>query len=157
MRVCYDNRQRWEKVGKYFGRYERNLDERNRLQIPSKLFSSLPDRFYAMRGFDGCLAIYEESAFLATQDDLANLSYRNPESRAFIRIALASVSELEVDAHGRITLGKELCDHYSIGQKVVVLGIQDHFEVWDAVAYATYEAKAAKEFESLAAKAEVKA
>ena len=144
-------------MGKYFGLYERTLDERNRLQIPSKLFSSLPEVFYAMRGFDGCLAIYEESAFLALQEDLAALSYRAPETRAFIRLSLASVSELEVDAHGRITLGKELCDRYSIGQKVVVLGIQDHFEVWDAAAYATYEKKAAAEFDTLAAKAEVKA
>lgn len=138
-------------MGKFYGRYDRNLDDRNRLQLPSKLFGeSLPKSFFALRGFDGCISIYEKREFEALQEELTKQSYLLEEARAFIRITLSSVRELEIDSHGRITIPKELIDRYKLSREVVCLGVNDHFEVWDKEAYERYEEMAVANYEKLA-------
>ena len=40
------------------GEYHHNLDEKNRLIIPSKLREEMGDLFVITRGLDGCVFIY---------------------------------------------------------------------------------------------------
>lgn len=137
-------------MGKFYGTYARTLDEKNRLQVPSKLVKELPDKFYVLRGFEGCLDVYLEEDFLRLTDDLSTLSYRDPKSRAYVRLTLASVVELEVDSHGRISLYKGLVDSYKVGKDVTLIGALDHFEIWDTLAYQKYEEEQASHYEELA-------
>ena len=137
-------------MGIFYGTYVRTLDEKNRLQVPSKLLNALPKKFYVLRGFEGCLDVYLEDDFTRLVDDLSSLSYRDPKSRAYVRLTLASVSELEVDSHGRISLCKGLIDAYHIGKDVTMIGALDHFEIWDSSAYEKYESENASSYEALA-------
>lgn len=137
-------------MGIFFGTYSRSLDEKNRLQIPSKLLSPLPSKLYSIRGYEGCLSIYLESDFLSLAQKLSSLSYEESKSRAYIRLALSSVSEMEIDSHGRLPLGKELIDLYHIGKNVIIIGVLDHFEIWDEGAYLDYQKKNSGEYEALA-------
>ncbi len=138
-------------MGNYYGRYERNLDERGRLQLPSKLFNDvLPKSFFALRGFEGCISIYEKAAFDSLLSELSQKSYLSKNNRSFIRTALDSVKELEVDAHGRITISKDLSERYEIKSSVVVLGVIDHFEIWDQEKYEAYLKEAKANYEQLA-------
>lgn len=137
-------------MGIFYGTYERTLDEKNRLQIPSKLLNALPKKFYVLRGFEGCLDVYLEDDFNRLADDLSSLSYRDPKSRAYVRLTLASVTELEVDSHGRISLCKNLIDAYRIGKNVTIIGALDHFEIWDSLSYEKYERENASSYEAIA-------
>jgi MraZ protein len=139
-------------VGKFFGTYNRTLDEKKRLQIPTKLVKEMPQRFYVLRGFDGCLAVYEESDFETQLNQLEALSYLEPTSRDFVRLSAASAVELEVDSHGRITISADLIANYHIGNDVVILGVLNHFEIWDQAAYATYYAQKAPSYEDFASR-----
>jgi MraZ protein len=137
-------------MGKFFGTYSRTLDDKKRLQIPSKLVKEMPHSFYVLRGFEGCLSIYEEAEFNALMAKLESLSYLSETARNYVRLSSASVEELEVDSHGRITLPKELADTYKMGNDVVLIGVLDHFELWDATAYDAYLKEKAPLYESLA-------
>ncbi len=125
-------------MGIFFGTYSRTLDEKNRLQIPSKLVSLLPERFYLLRGFEGSISVYLESDFLKLVEKLKGLSYLETKNRAYLRLTLSSVNELEVDSHGRIALSKETVETYKIGKNVTIIGALDHFEIWDSLAYEAY-------------------
>ncbi len=137
-------------MGKFFGNYSRTLDEKNRLQIPSKLLKDLPEKFYVLKGFEGCLSVYLEEDFNSLMEELSALSYREPAKRAYVRLTLSSVNELEVDSHGRISISKELIDRYNIGKEVILLGALDHFEIWDKDSYNAYEDKFSSEYEEIA-------
>jgi MraZ protein len=137
-------------VGNFFGTYSRTLDDKSRLQIPTKLVDSIPSRFYVLRGFEGCLSVYPEEAFKDLLASLKNLSFFSEANRAYIRLAASSASEMPVDSHGRIALTKQLVDDYRIGRNVTIIGVLDHFEIWDAVAYAKYLVARSPEYESLA-------
>jgi MraZ protein len=139
-------------VGKFFGTFERTLDEKNRLQIPSKLVKEMPSRFYVLKGFEGCLSIYEEAEFNALLSKLESLSFLNETARGYIRLASASASEFDVDSHGRITLSSELAKTYHIGSEVTLIGVLDHFELWDKTSYGKYLSEKAPSYEEMAAK-----
>ncbi len=127
-------------MGKFYGRYERTLDDRNRLQLPSKLFSTpLPASLFALKGFDGCLSIYPEKDFEALMESLEKQSFLSKDSRAFVRAVLESVREFEIDAHQRITIPKEMMERYHLKKSVTILGVIDHFEIWDEEAYVNYK------------------
>lgn len=143
-------------MGKFFGTYNRTLDEKKRLQIPTKLVKDMPQRFYVLRGFDGCLAIYEESDFEAQLTQLESLSYLDPTSRDYVRLSAASAAELEVDSHGRITIGADLIANYHLGNEVVILGALNHFELWDKTAYEAYFAAKAPSYEEFASRSQAK-
>jgi MraZ protein len=137
-------------MGKFFGTYSRTLDEKKRLQIPTKLVKEMPHSFYVLKGFEGCLAIYEEAEFNALVAKLESLSYLNETARTYVRLSSASVEELDVDSHGRITLSSELAATYKIATEVVLIGALDHFELWDKAAYEAYLAEKLPHYESFA-------
>lgn len=138
----------------YFGTYRRTIDDKGRLQIPPKLLSSEDEKtLYILKGFDGCLSVYPEEAFSRLMDKLQSLSFRDPSSRAYMRLALASMAELKIDAHGRITIGRELLDKYRIDGEVTLVGVIDHFEIWEPKAQEEYFRAKDKEYESLASEA----
>ncbi len=47
-----------------FGSYKHNLDDKGRLSIPTKLRSSLTLKLYIMKGFEGCISIFNEEDFI---------------------------------------------------------------------------------------------
>ncbi len=137
-------------VSIFYGTYSRNLDPKGRLMLPKELGIVPGETLYVMKGFEGCLSIYKEEAFEAMVKKLSSLSYENEESRAYIRLACASMFKMQLDKVGRVLLGKDLLFDYSIGREVTLIGVLDHLELWDAGAYAKYLLANATKYESLA-------
>lgn len=137
-------------MGKYFGTYQRNLDNKFRLQLPNKLVKEMPERFYLLRGFEGSISIYEEKDFDKYLSSLEKMSYFEEKARTYMRLALSSVEEMPVDSHGRISLGQAIVKRYQISNEVVLIGVLDHFEIWDKKAYEEFEAKNSASYEKIA-------
>lgn len=128
--------KKWENM--YYGSYDRILDNKGRLQIPARLNKADEKIFYMLRGFDGCISIYPSKNFEALMEKLSNKDFEDEDSRAQIRIITSSINELNVDSHGRIAIPKAVLNDYRIGSEVKIIGVLDHFEIWDTLAYATY-------------------
>ncbi len=138
-------------MGKLFlGKYDRSLDEKGRLQLPSKLIGEAKGTYYLLRGFEGCIAIYPEKKFEELMESLSQLDWNDETNRAYIRLATSSANEMKIDSHGRILIGREILGDYQLDRDVTVIGVLDHFEVWDAKAYAKYQLTHGSSFESLA-------
>lgn len=139
-------------MGNFFGTYRRTLDAKGRLQVPSKLLLPGLKGLYLLRGFEGCLSVYEEEAFQGLVEKLKGMNFMDPDARQFIRMASASVQELKLDSHGRITLGKDTLMDHGIKEEVVIIGVIDHFEIWDPMSYAHWQMEHSLQYESLAMK-----
>ena len=134
----------------FFGSYTHNLDDKGRLVIPSKMRDELGLKAYILKGFDGALSIYKESDFQRLVNELQNLPFNKKNSRAYLRIQLASACELDIDRQGRALLPTQLLNKYQIGKEVIVIGALDHIEVWNKKDYETYEKTADSSFEEIA-------
>ena len=84
---------------------------------------------------DGCLVLYPAPVWEEKRRALAKLPY---SARAFVRYVLGSAVDLEPDRAGRILIPSEL-------REVALIGMGEHFELWDR---STLEAR---EREALAA------
>lgn len=136
----------------FFGSYSHTLDNKGRLMIPAKLRNEAGGRLYILKGYEGSLSVYKEADFLNLTAALEDLSYNQRDTRDVQRITLASVVELEVDAQGRIQLPSKLLGDYKISRSVVVVGVINHFEIWDAVAWENYLKQNEKDYEAKAEK-----
>lgn len=139
--------RKWEM---FFGSYSHNLDDKGRLVIPSKMRDELGLKAYILKGFDGALSIYKESDFQNLVVELKNLPFNKKNSRAYLRIQLASACELDIDKQGRALLPTQLLNKYQIGKEVIVIGALDHIEVWNKSDYEEYEKSADSSFEDIA-------
>lgn len=122
----------------FFGTFQHNLDNKGRLMIPAKMREEAGERLYILKGYEGCLSVFKESTFQSEMDRLNSLPFNQKNSRDYIRLQLSSVVELEVDKQGRIQLPTQLLKDYRVGQSVVVIGVSDHFEIWDSGSWAEY-------------------
>ena len=134
----------------FFGSYTHNLDEKGRLVIPSKMRDELCLKAYILKGFDGALSIFKEEDFQNLVKELQNLPFNKKNSRAYLRIQLASACELDIDRQGRALLPTQLLNKYQIGKEVIVIGALDHIEVWNRSDYEEYEKSADSSFEQIA-------
>ncbi len=136
----------------FFGSYSHTLDNKGRLMIPAKLRNEAGGRLYILKGYEGSLSVYKEADFQNLTAALENLSYNQRDTRDVQRITLASVVELEVDAQGRIQLPSKLLGDYKISRSVVIVGVINHFEIWDAAAWENYLKQNEKDYEAKAEK-----
>ena len=125
----------------YFGYYEHSLDDKGRLMIPSKLREDLPaaSPLFVIKGYEGCLSIYNQDTFNKLCERVEKLPYESRNARSYIRNLLGSVVQLNVDRLGRIQIPTSVLERYHISRQVVVLGVGDHFEIWDQISYQQYE------------------
>jgi len=115
--------------------------------IPSKMRDEAGERLYIMKGYEGCLSVFKESAFASEIQKINSLPFNQKNARDYVRLQLSSVAELEVDKQGRIQLPTQLLSEYKIGKSVYVIGVSDHFEIWDSAAWAEYLKQNANSYE----------
>ncbi|MCH5180383.1 MAG: division/cell wall cluster transcriptional repressor MraZ [Erysipelotrichales bacterium] len=122
----------------FFGSYQHTLDAKGRMTIPSKMKDQVGSVLFIMKGFDGCISVYKEEDFQNKMNELRKLPFNELDSRDYMRAELSSVVDLEVDDAGRILLPKRVLQSYNIGKQIMIVGMLDHFEIWDLDAWTNY-------------------
>ena len=112
------------------GEYLHNLDEKNRLIIPSKFRNELGDRIIVTRGLENCLFLYAEDNFKKIVDELKMIPFTKKEARDFMRFFLSGATVVEFDKQGRITIPATLITYASINKECVIIGTGDRLEIW---------------------------
>lgn len=123
----------------FIGTYNYNLDDKNRLTMPSKLREQLGAKVYVTLGLDKCLAIYPVETFEKIVSRISSLDSNDPKVRGYKRIFFANSYLCEIDKQGRIQLSKDLLAKCSIVKDVVITGSEDCVEVWDKEKYNALE------------------
>lgn len=112
------------------GEYHHNLDEKNRLIIPSKFREELGEKFIVTRGLDGCLFVYSLDNWEKIISKLKNLPFTKKDVRTFMRFLLSAASICEFDKQGRINLVNSLISYAKIQKECVIIGVDDRLEIW---------------------------
>ena len=136
----------------FFGHYEHSLDEKGRLLLPKKIKEELKDNspLYVLKGFEGCLSIYREAEFLKLCEECEKISFNKKNSRSYLRAVLSSVIELMIDKVNRIQIPKDTLTRFHISKNVIIIGVNDHFEIWDSETYRRYEEEVNAHFAEIA-------
>ncbi|MCF0253855.1 MAG: division/cell wall cluster transcriptional repressor MraZ [Duodenibacillus sp.] len=113
------------------------LDAKGRMTMPTRhrdVFASYqsaggPLEVTLTRHPEGCLLIYPRSVWEAKRAELIKQPY---SFRMLQRIVVGSAIDLTIDAAGRLLIPSDLRALCRLDKDVVLLGLGEHFELWDA-------------------------
>jgi MraZ protein len=136
------------------GTFVRSIDEKMRLAIPKQLREALgsaaDETLYVTPHTDGSLAIYTEKSLSQVAAHLSAASPAGQDVRDFSRLFYARAHPVEIDDQGRIRIPAELINLAGVGREAVLLGVQDHMELWDKGRWDEYLAKRQERFDQIA-------
>jgi MraZ protein len=134
------------------GQYEHTIDAKKRLALPAKFRGELGDKIIITRGIEGCLAVYTESEWKIMSDKLATLTISQSEARSFTRMILAGAMEVSLDKLGRILVPDYLKEYANLKKNVIVCGLSNRLEIWDAYKWEIYKKEAEKGVDEIVSK-----
>ncbi|MEK7633364.1 MAG: division/cell wall cluster transcriptional repressor MraZ [Patescibacteria group bacterium] len=124
----------------FFGEYQINFSGSGRLLLPKKVRELLKgNTFILTKGFGICLAGYDKDDWEKRAVELLNPSLLQPTDMENRRSIFSSLVYLEIDEQGRFVIPKSLLDYCQLKEKTVVIGVGDHFEIWDQAAWQKYQ------------------
>lgn len=115
------------------GNYRRSLDDKHRVAIPKQLRDAIEgERLFVTPGTDRALVVYPQLVLEQVGAALEKLSPAAPEARSFARLFYSQAQPAEIDRQGRLRFTPELVGFAGLTSEVVVVGVRDCFEIWDA-------------------------
>lgn len=129
-----------------------SLDDKGRLTLPMRHRRDLSNTFYCLIDFDHCISIYSDREYEERAEPIRKLSSFNPDARRLKRIFFSNSLECKLDGNGRLLLPKSFLEKAHINKEVVLIGVWDHLEIWDASTYKQNSKSDDEDYESLATK-----
>lgn len=120
-----------------------SLDAKGRLSVPTRhrdvLSATAAGQLTITKHPHGCLMIFPRSEWEKFRERIAALPM---QAQWWKRIFLGNAMDGEMDGSGRVLVSPELRAAAGLNKDAVLLGMGNHFELWDAATYAAQEAEA---------------
>ncbi len=144
----------WDTVGEsgevmLIGSFYHNLDEKNRLVIPTKYRDILGSQIIITHGIERCLYVYSMDRWNDLVTKLNTLPLTKKNARTFVRAMFASASDCKFDKSGRITIEKPQTSYASLDKECVIIGVNDRLEIWSKETYEKYSEESADTLEEV--------
>ena len=114
----------------FTGEYRHTVDDKGRIAVPVKFRVQLEPGSMVSGWFEECLAIHTKEGWEVLADKSASLRVTDTTSRDFQRWLFSNATEAQMDKQGRIMLPAFLRELAGIAGEVVLVGSQDHAEIW---------------------------
>ncbi len=121
------------------GSFEHTVDSKGRVSVPSKFRDIIADRYEGRlvlaMDFDQCLTVYPLEEWETLEEKIKALPMMKQEVKDFMRFFFSSATECELDKQGRILIPPPHREHAGIAKNVMMVGIMNKIEIWDAKAW----------------------
>jgi MraZ protein len=137
------------------GTHPRTLDDKKRLALPRRVREQLgePKQLFVTPGPDQCLWLFTQDALERLAEKLDVAPATDAEARVFRRLYFAQTEPLDVDKSGRVLIPDRLVQFAGLEREVVLIGVRDHLELWEAARWQQYLAENAGRFDAVAEQA----
>jgi MraZ protein len=113
------------------GQYSYIIDEKKRVGIPTKFRDAIEQGAVLTKGFEGCLYLYPQREWEKFLDIVNKLPYFDPATREMKRSIVGSAMDVKLDNAGRILVPDYLKDYAALTKNLIIIGLNDHIEIWD--------------------------
>lgn len=141
------------------GTFNKILDGKRRLAIPKRVKEELVNKeftqIYIAQGSELSLLLFSEKGFEQQAQRLKEYSKNGPEAAQYLRLYYSRAEKVEVDAQGRVCIPERLAELASLEakQEVVLIGVQDHAEIWSIERWSAYQNQHGPHFDEMASQA----
>ncbi len=120
-----------------------SLDNKGRLSVPTRhrdvLAAVASGQLTITRHPHGCLMVFPRPAWEQFRQRIVELPMA---AQWWKRILLGNAMDVEIDGTGRVLVSPELRAAAKLDRETVLLGMGNHFELWDKATYEAQEAQA---------------
>jgi MraZ protein len=120
----------------FLGEHNHTLDAKGRVVMPSSLRRDLEQGLVTTKGLDRCLVVFTTAGFEAEAARQSRHEWTEQRARDFARTFYGGATDQGLDAHGRLALPPALRAYAGLEHDVVIVGVNDRIEIWDAATYA---------------------
>jgi MraZ protein len=115
----------------YSGTYERAIDAKNRVAVPSNWARGEGVEFFVIpHPQEGYLMVMPEAEFHATEQRIQNSNASAQEKRQAIRQFFSGAHKVGTDKQGRLLVPDTHTAAASLGGEIVFVGAGRRFEIW---------------------------
>lgn len=132
------------------GEYHHNIDEKNRLVIPTVFREELGSDFIITKGIDKCLYVYSKDKWEQLVSKLDTLTFTKKVTRTFTRFFYAGAMFASFDKSGRINITSPLVTYAGLDKECVIIGVNDHLEIWDRESFNAFINESSNVIETIA-------
>ena len=125
----------WTVAGMFLGEHRHALDLKGRVILPAEFRDQLRGGAVMTGERDGCLAVWPAEAFDERAQEMRAKLRGSGTERSVARAFFSNASRRDPDRQGRMAIPQTLRDFAALQREVVVTGVFDHIEVWDAGAW----------------------
>ena len=119
-----------------FGKYEHQIDEKNRIRIPAKLKDALGANPVIMKGTSPCLVVYSSKraseVIKAKFEKIIDGTVTDEDEMDLLRDLTSNTQNAEEDKQGRVKIEKDLVEYARLKKDIVTIGVYDKVEIWSA-------------------------
>jgi MraZ protein len=138
----------------YFGTFDVKLDEKSRIVVPSRIRETARvlghDTWYMAPGDNHSILLFDRDGWNALRQNAGKTGGDHAQALAFRRMFFSLSEDARPDPQGRMPLPQHLREHAGINKDAVVIGVDDHLEVWDKATWSAFMKKNSPVYEELA-------
>ena len=120
-----------------------SLDAKGRLSVPTRhrdvLAATASSQLTITKHPHGCLMVFPRPEWEKFRERLAQLPM---SAQWWKRMFLGNAMDVDMDGTGRVLISPELRAAAGLTKEAVLLGMGNHFELWDKATYDEQEAQA---------------
>lgn len=139
----------------YYGEAHTALDDKGRLTVPLHFRTIMEaldhETWYMTRGFDQSIFIFEKKVWESLLEQGKGVPILAPQMLDFRRLFLGSVAKVKRDAQSRLAVPAPLRAYAGINKDAVLLGVEDHLELWSVDGWNAFQARQAEQYKAMAA------
>jgi MraZ protein len=133
----------------FLGTHHPRLDEKGRLFLPARFRDQLAEGVVMTKGQERCLYVFPTDEFARMTEQMRQAPVTSKGARDYLRVLFAGASDEVPDKQGRVTVPPALRTYAGLTKDCVVIGANTRVEIWDAQAWATYEAEQEQSFSDI--------
>ena len=127
-------------IDRFIGQHNYSLDNKGRVSIPAKFREVLAERYderlVLMKDYASCVLAYPIEEWQKLDERIRQLPTSDPNVTRFLRKYYSSAEACELDGQGRVLIPQPLKSHASLSREVVIIGMSNRMEIWDAKSWA---------------------
>lgn len=138
------------------GTWPRSLDDKGRLAVPKRVRDDLGGEtlteLYVAQWNEKSLGLFTPAAFEAMAERFREKS-SSAGVRDFMRLFYARAERVDIDTQSRIRIPDRLKEYAELSRDIVLLGVNDHLELWDQGRWDRYVSEMNPQFDAIAEQA----
>ena len=138
----------------YFGEAHTALDDKGRITVPRRFRETMDvlghAQWYMTRGFDGSIFLFPKEEWDKIRSYTSQFPSMDTQALDFRRMFLGSAAVARPDRQGRILVPQYLREHASIEREAVLVGVEDHLEIWSGEGWTAYQKRQEEKFRGMA-------